>query len=289
MTTVALPIRVFDPRESHGFARQAAFGGDSDYLAQATRRRLTAWQQAKTIVVAAMANDGTPACWAAFGALALDRTAWRYGNLFTRPEHRRQGLAQAVVSRGLEVARAGGAHRVFCLIATNNHESMAFHGRLGFAATSIRLSRLTIATAVSDSGRDLQLPTLGARELEHTIRSDLPLCGLAAGDATISFVLSNLLPDRPLLPWRRPAATASCMPLGSGAPLYIRYSKDSVTAFGGWRQSRALDSSARAAELTAALQSLARPSCGVFHDEELTAALAPRAHQAFTVSAFKIS
>src|SRR6185503_5311632 len=112
---------------------------------------------------------------------------------------------------------------------------------------------------------------------------------LAARDATLSFVLSHLLPDQPLLPWRRPAAIATHLHLNSGAPLYIRYSKDSVNAFGGWKQGCGLDSSARAAELMTALRSLARPSCALFHDEQLAGALVPQASHRFTVSAFKIN
>lgn len=288
MTAAALPIRVFQPREGHRYARQAAFGSDSAYLARATRRRLLAWRDEKTVVVAAMAEDGTPACWAAFGPLGFDRTSWQYGNLFTKPEHRRRGLAQAVVSRGLAVARTAGARQVFCLIATGNEASTSFHEHLGFAATTIRMSRLSVAAGARDGAHDGQATDLHVRELERRIVSELPLCGLAVGDATLSFVLSHLMPDQPLLPWRQPAARAACIQLHSGAPLYMRCSTDSVNAFAGWKQSSTLDATARAVELTAALQSLARPSCTVFHDEELAATLAPQASQRFTVSAFKI-
>jgi Sortase and related acyltransferases len=288
MTAAALPIRVFEPRESYRYARQAAFGTDSAYLAQATRPRALSWRHEKTLVVGALADDGTPACWAAFGPLGFDRAFWQYGNLFTKPEHRRRGLAQAVVSQGLAVARAAGAHRVFCLIADDNEASASFHEQLGFAPTTIRMSKLSSLARRPGGARDAPGYSLDLRELENRIVRELPLCGLAARDATLSFVLSHLMPDQPLLPWRRPATRAACVPMQSGAPLYVRCSTDSINAFAGWKQGSALDSTARTAELMAALQSLARPNCAVFHDEQLAQTLAPHTSQRFTVSAVAI-
>ena len=288
MTAAALPIRVFEPRESYRYAQQAAFGTDSAYLAQATRPRALSWRHEKTLVVAALADDGTPACWAAFGPLGFDRASWQYGNLFTKAEHRRRGLAQAVVSQGLAVARAAGAQRVFCLIEDGNEASASFHEQLGFVPTTIRMSKMSSAARGPDGARDAPEPSLDVRELENRIVRELPLCGLAAGDATLSFVLSHLMPDRPLLPWRRPAARTVCVPMQSGAPLYVRCSPDSINAFAGWKQGGALAPSSRTAELVAALQPLARPNCAVFHDEQLAETLAPHASQRFTVSAVAI-
>lgn len=289
MTAAALPIRVFEPRESYRYAQQAAFGSDSAYLAQATRRRLLARRDEKTIIVAAMADDGTPACWAAFGPLGFDRTAWQYGNLFTKAEHRRRGLAQAVVSQGLAVARADGARRVFCLIETGNEASAAFHEQQGFAATTIRMSRFSGAVGTRDAVHEGEALNLSLRDLERRIVGELPLCGLAVGNPALSFVLGHLMPDQPLLPWRRPARRSICIRLqSSGAPLYIRCSTDSVDAFAGWKPGHALEPTARASELMTALRSLARPSCTIFHDEELSAALAAHASHRFTVSAFEI-
>jgi L-amino acid N-acyltransferase YncA len=284
-------VRVLTARESEDYARREAFGADSAYLAQLSRSQRFGWRGGgKTLVIAAIDADGSPACWAAFSADKRYPRLWHYGNLYTRPERRQLGLAQAVVSTGLDAARAAGVRHVVCLISEASKPSQSFHTRLGFAETPLRKSNLGVAANSAPlSEHAFARYDVSVNTLERRLTDELSSWGSEVTDAMLAVTMSQLAADRPLLPWRRAAARTGLMTLQNGATLYVRRGEMAVNVMLGRQPAGGTDRRPSSDELMKQLQALGRPRCAVFHDREFSAALAPHVMETFAVSAFKIT
>ncbi|MEZ6196568.1 MAG: GNAT family N-acetyltransferase [Planctomycetota bacterium] len=100
--------------------------------ARVVGRRLAAWRS--------VAAAGEATWWGAFADgelvadLGLARSAdiLRFAMIFVAPEHRRRGLARALITRAARAAAGGGAHR-FVIGAAPDHEALALYTGLGFA------------------------------------------------------------------------------------------------------------------------------------------------------------
>lgn len=66
-----------------------------------------------------------------------DASQWLLFALVVHPEHRRQGVARALVQAGIDYARQRGAKRIGSQVHTDNAASIGFHEALGFARSDI--------------------------------------------------------------------------------------------------------------------------------------------------------
>jgi GNAT superfamily N-acetyltransferase len=71
--------------------------------------------------------------WVACG-LGVQEGAW-FGlfDIFTHPEHRRQGLSTALIAAMLDWARSQGARRSYLQVMDSNQPALGLYTRLGYA------------------------------------------------------------------------------------------------------------------------------------------------------------
>ncbi len=72
-------------------------------------------------------------------------TAWSIRDLYVAPNHRRTGIANALVQHIVQDARAAGAHRVSLQTETDNIPALRLYGNIGFQpVTGLELLNLTV-------------------------------------------------------------------------------------------------------------------------------------------------
>ena len=59
-------------------------------------------------------------------------------NLAVAPEHRRAGVARALLDQGLELLRLRGAEEAFLEVRASNQAAMALYGGAGFRTVGMR-------------------------------------------------------------------------------------------------------------------------------------------------------
>jgi ribosomal-protein-alanine N-acetyltransferase len=98
-------------------------------------------------------------------------------NLVTHPEHRRRGLARALMNELLAHARAHGARRLLLEVRRSNHPAIALYRSLSFVVVGVRAryyrddeDALEMALALAPDGA--VVPALGEVALEREPRDE---------------------------------------------------------------------------------------------------------------------
>lgn len=71
-----------------------------------------------------------------FGPLGQDKLAY-LERVLVRPEHRRQGIATAVLRKLIQVAKEKGCHYIRCNAKWDNPAELALYKKCGFALTDV--------------------------------------------------------------------------------------------------------------------------------------------------------
>jgi ribosomal protein S18 acetylase RimI-like enzyme len=78
-------------------------------------------------------------------------TAWSIRDLYVAPDHRRSGIANALLQHIIHRARAAGAHRVSLQTETDNIPALALYTEAGFRpVTGLQALSLTLGPAHQD-------------------------------------------------------------------------------------------------------------------------------------------
>ncbi len=114
--------------------------GDPDDVLTATRLREDVIANPTTIATVAQAPDGTLVGYATAHATYETGHAERglyVGDLFVAPEHRRQGIARALLAAVARAGHAQGARHLWLTAKATNTAAHAFYRRLGSRGESV--------------------------------------------------------------------------------------------------------------------------------------------------------
>ncbi|MEV0002915.1 GNAT family N-acetyltransferase [Micromonospora sp. NPDC050980] len=80
-------------------------------------------------------------------------TSWSVRDLYVAPDHRRSGIANALLQHVIRNARAAGAHRVSLQTETDNIPALTLYTDIGFQpVTGLALLNLTVDPTREDRG-----------------------------------------------------------------------------------------------------------------------------------------
>lgn len=114
---------------------------------QVTQRRLTAAAAIRADDVCGFITVTT------MPASLMLGTAWSIRDLYVAPNHRRSGIANALLQHIIHDARAAGAHRVSLQTETDNIPALTLYTEIGFQpVTGLELLNLTLDPTHQDPG-----------------------------------------------------------------------------------------------------------------------------------------
>ena len=266
---LGMTVRRLGLMETRKFAIAKKLGADADALWPGWKNGLVrSLIGPRNIVVAAFGGEGAdPIGWAGFGASPADRRVWVYGNLFTLPAYRRQGIDSQVVRAGADLVRSAGGERIYCYLEQGNVATRVTHERIGFCHTGFVKSLV----GASRAGLPEHLPEIREIDGEKLAKYvDAEIKGAITSSAELDavFMSDRLAPSRPIKPWKTSSDFFAYLTLSDSATLYLRMGRLPISAFLGQRSALSLASTNRV-EWPRPAASLFRSDVSLFHAVEL--------------------